>query len=79
MIWTAKIIKHKNDNRIAVYFEKNTELIARIKQIEGARWSQSLLAWHIPDTFENRERFKIIQHENTVPSPEGITHINKFI
>lgn len=63
MIWEAKIIKHKGENRIAVYFEKNAEWIAQIKQIEGSRWSQSLQAWHLPDTEENRNRFKIVLSE----------------
>ncbi|MFV8323304.1 hypothetical protein [Flavobacterium sp. LB3P21] len=40
MTWTAKLIKHNNENRIAVYFEKDVDLIARIKQVDGARWSQ---------------------------------------
>lgn len=57
--WSAKIITHKKEKRIAVYFEKNFQLIARIKQFEGARWSQSLVAWHLPDTEKNRDRFKI--------------------
>ncbi|WP_310558062.1 site-specific integrase [Flavobacterium sp.] len=59
MKWEAKVITHRKEKRIAVYFEKNAELIARIKQVEGARWSQSLMAWHLPDTDENRLRFKI--------------------
>ena len=78
MTWTAKPIKHKGENRIAVYFDKNTELIARIKQVEGARWSQQNTVWHIPDTAENRERFKIKSLANSLPSPEGIIHIEKF-
>lgn len=78
MIWTAKPIKHNNENRIAVYFEKNQDLIARIKQIEGARWSQQKTVWHLPDTTENRERFKIEPLANSLPSPEGIVHIEKF-
>ena len=41
MIWSAKIVSHKGEKRIAVYFEKNTDLIARIKKVEGSRWSQS--------------------------------------
>jgi integrase/recombinase XerD len=32
MNWEAKIITHKKEKRIAVYFEKNAELIARIKK-----------------------------------------------
>ena len=63
MNWSAKIITHKKVKRIAVYFEKNADLIARIKKIDGARWSQSLIAWHLPDTEENRIRFKILLSE----------------
>jgi integrase/recombinase XerD len=59
MNWTAKLIKHRNESRVAVYFDKNANLIERIKLIEGARWSQQKTVWHIPDTIENRVRFKI--------------------
>jgi integrase/recombinase XerD len=78
MKWSANIIKHKSENRIAVYFEKNTELIRRIKQVEGARWSPSLVAWHLPDTIENRIRFKIEPRTYSLPSLEGIEQIEKF-
>ncbi len=60
MKWEAKIITHRGTKRIAVYFEKDAELIARIKRLEGSRWSQSLGVWHLPDTEENRLRFKIL-------------------
>ncbi|MES2379541.1 MAG: site-specific tyrosine recombinase/integron integrase [Bacteroidota bacterium] len=59
MTWKAACIRHKGENRIAVYFEKNAEWITRIKKLDDARWSASLRAWHLPDTNENRERFKI--------------------
>ncbi|GIZ09861.1 site-specific tyrosine recombinase/integron integrase [Flavobacterium sp. UMI-01] len=75
---SAKPIKHKGKNRIAVYFEKNTDLIARIKKIDGALWSATLVAWHLPDTAENRERFKIPPMTHSLPSPEGIAQIEKF-
>jgi len=78
MNWSAKIITHKKEKRIAVYFEKNAEWIARIKEINGARWSQSLRVWHIPDTEENRIRFNITPISYTIPSVEGITQIEKF-
>jgi integrase/recombinase XerD len=76
MSWKAGIIKHKKESRISVSFEKNTDLINRIKQIEGSRWSQSLKIWHIPDTNENRIRFKI----QLIPtlSEEAIVQIQKF-
>ena len=78
MNWEAKIITHRKEKRIAVYFEKNADLIARIKQLEGARWSQSMGVWHLPDTLENRIRFRIAAMANTIPSEEGIAQIEKF-
>lgn len=63
MKWEAKVITHRKEKRIAVYFEKNAEWIARIKQVEGSRWSQTLGVWHLPDTDENRIRFKINSNE----------------
>ncbi len=59
MNWKAEPIKHKGEKRIAVYFEKNAEWIARIKKLDDARWSVTLKAWHLPDNEENRERFKL--------------------
>ena len=63
MKWESKLIKHKGTVRKAIIFEKNTELIARIKTVDGSRWSQSMSVWHIPDTDENRIRFKIQLNE----------------
>ena len=78
MKWESKLIKHKGIVRIAIVFEKNAELIARVKLIDGSRWSQSMSVWHIPDTEENRIRFKIPLQHQTVPSEEGIASIEKF-
>ena len=78
MKWESKLIKYKGIARISVAFEKNIELIARIKTIEGSRWSQSLGVWDIPDTEENRLRFKLPLHSISTPSEEGILQIEKF-
>ncbi|MET0944563.1 MAG: phage integrase N-terminal SAM-like domain-containing protein, partial [Flavobacterium sp.] len=79
MKWEAKMITHKKEKRIAVYFERNDELIARIKKLAGSRWSQTLGVWHLPDTIENRERFQLVPLSHSLPSAEGIEHIKKFI
>jgi integrase/recombinase XerD len=63
MNWEAKVITHRKEKRIAVYFEKDIDLIARIKRLDGSRWSQTLGVWHVPDTDENRKRFKISTSE----------------
>ena len=59
MQWQAKLIQHKNENRIAVYFDNTAELNARIKKLPDAKWSNTLKAWHVPDTVENRKRFQL--------------------
>jgi len=59
MDWKAETITHRGEKRIAVYFEKNAEWIARIKKLGDAKWSATLKAWHLPDNDENRKRFKI--------------------
>ena len=79
MIWEAKIITHKKEKRIAVCFEKNAELIVRIKKLEGSRWSQTLGVWHLPDTIENRERFQLVPLSHSQPSAERIEQIKKYI
>ena len=78
MKWTAKIITHQKEKRIAVSFEKDPNLIARIKTIDGARWSQSLKVWHIPATPENCIRFKINAPTSLTPSKEAIAEITLF-
>ena len=78
MKWESKLIMQNGIVRIALIFEENAELIARIKLIEGSRWSQTKSVLHIPDTEENRIRFKIPLHHQTFPSEEGILQIKKF-
>ncbi len=78
MYWKAELITHRKEKRIAVYFEKDAALISRIKALEGSRWSQTLKLWHLPDTDENRKRFKLPLVADTLPSNEGIIQIAKF-
>ncbi len=59
MKWKASIIDYKKKKHIAVYFENNTEWNDRIKKLVGARWSQTVRAWLLPDTVENRKMFNL--------------------
>ncbi len=78
MNWKSKLITHRGEKRIAVWFERNDEYIARIKAIKGSRWSASLSVWHVPDIDEHRIRFKIPTKISTQPSEEGTESIKKF-
>lgn len=74
----AKTILHKGTPRIAVFFEKNAALIARIKTFEDARWSASKKYWHLPDTEVNRLHFKLPLAHTLVPNEEGMACIETF-
>jgi integrase/recombinase XerD len=71
----SKLIRHRGESRIGLFFEKNADLIAHVKKVEGSKWSQSLKVWHIPDTVANRTRFKVIVNE---PSAEGYLQLEQF-
>ena len=78
MKWNAKTLKHKGESRIAVFFEKDDELISRIKAIEGSRWSMQMRAWHLPDTDENRIRFQLKRLVDSIPNTDGIAQMTRF-
>ncbi|MBL0048106.1 MAG: site-specific integrase [Bacteroidetes bacterium] len=64
----AQAILHKGQKRIVVYFENTPSLNARFKKLEGARYSVSIKAWHLPDTEEYRKRFRV--GEAPIQKPE---------
>lgn len=59
MEWKAQLVTHKGEERIVVYFEKDDTLTALLRSLGDARWSKQMKAWHLPDTIENRKRFKL--------------------
>lgn len=82
MHFKAQAVVYKKEKRIAVLFEKNAALIARIKQVAGVRWSYTMKYWHVPDSEENRERFGLVSLASTLPSEEGLealTHFKKHL
>lgn len=76
MKWEAKAIIHHKEKRIAVWFPKSAEAIARIKQLTDVKWSKTLNAWHLPDNALNREKFKIEQ--DLVINPDKIIALKDF-
>lgn len=64
MQYRAQIIVHRNQKRIAVWYENDAELISRFRKLEGAKWSATLQVWHIPDNTQNRLKFKLALKEN---------------
>ena len=44
----VKKIKHHNENRLGLFFDKDLDIIAKIRLIPGCRWSATKRCWHIP-------------------------------
>jgi site-specific recombinase XerD len=50
---------HHTKKIIIVKFDNDKELIKRFKQMPGAKWSQTLKSWYLPDTSAYRKKFGI--------------------
>ncbi len=79
MQWSARLVKYREESRIAVYFDKKKEYIARIKQLPDARWSYRLMAWHVPDNADNRQRFNIFIPELDVEKIRKIEQFSRWL
>lgn len=69
----ASLTIHKGQNIIAVEFEYDKELIKRFKLLPGAKWSNTLKCWYLPDTVAYRKQFSIAEK-----SPAGKAVLQKI-
>ena len=67
----ASKIEYNQEKRIKVEFPHNQEITLLLKQIPGAKWSQTIKAWHIPYSKEAfaqlKKLFPEIEYPNKVP------------
>lgn len=78
MTWNAKIIRHRGEKRIAVFFEKDSTLLSKIRSIPDCRWSHSRKVWHVPHTDRNRQQFGFAAMHTLLPNEEGIRLLENF-
>ncbi|WP_430401164.1 site-specific tyrosine recombinase/integron integrase [Flavobacterium sp.] len=76
--FTYRIGVHKNQNVIFILFEKDSNLIQEVKNISGSTWSQSKKVWYVLDTESNRSLFNLEPQSASLPSEEGMKHLQKF-
>ncbi|MFN8356324.1 MAG: site-specific tyrosine recombinase/integron integrase [Spirosomataceae bacterium] len=72
MIKATKII-HRNETRIKVDFPYNQAFIGLLRRIEGATWSQTHKAWHIPYTKKAFGQLKALFPD--VQTPQNTEHV----
>lgn len=66
-------VQHRDRAVILIRFPYIPELIARVKQLPGARWSRSLKAWYVTDNAAYRARFGLPEKRIT---PEALAHLS---
>ena len=55
---------HRDKSVIFIVFEKDVDLMARVKKLVGVRWSQSNKKWYVIDNEYYRNLFKLKQKED---------------
>ena len=71
---------HRDKHIILIRFDKDEELIARVKKLKGVHWSRTLKAWYVPDVAEYRKRFGLaesIENEEIKRIEEKIHPVNR--
>ncbi len=67
-------LQHRGEARIGLWFPFDNGLIARVRALQGARWSATQMCWHIPDTEESRKALKAaelpVESQQDVRDPE---------
>jgi len=72
---------HHGEKIIQIAFTYDKLLIEKVKKVEGARWSQSMYSWYIPEKefdrssfLEKLNPFAEIKFQGTVTSPASTTN-----
>lgn len=69
---TASVVEHKGEKRIKVDFPFSSELTQKIKSIDGAKWSRTLKAWHVPYSKLAFDKLKFLFPEIEIISEKKI-------
>lgn len=54
-----ELANHREKDVIFIHFEKNLDLIQRVRKLDGVKWSKTKRAWYVLDSVFYREKFKL--------------------
>ena len=60
-------VLHKGAKRIKLVFKYDSELIAKVRDIPGARWSATMGCWHLPDNENSVQALNSLKSNTDAP------------
>ena len=76
-VWTVEPGMHRDEAVLLIRFPYHKELVARVRQLPGARWSRTLKAWYVRDTEQYRQQFGLAPKEQVKQAPARIGEVNR--
>lgn len=74
---TLKRLTHQGNQQIGIYFERNSELIRRIRQIANSRWSATQKCWYVENNPKNLKAIFASVKGIAWVNSEGLFHKKK--
>ncbi len=65
--WIIESVVHENQKRLALKFAYKKEWNEKARALTGARWSNTLKCWHVPDNAYYRALFNITTLPDYLP------------
>jgi integrase/recombinase XerD len=78
MKWTAEPLIHQKEARIVLRFDYNAAANERVRKLVGAKWSNTLKAWHVPDTLEYRIQFNLPAISTGKLTAEAVEKVEEY-
>lgn len=72
---TVKRVVHREQRRVALFFDFDQDLIDQVKTIPGVRWSKTMGCWHIPEGVDHSRylRAQVVNSGEVIKSAERRT------
>jgi integrase/recombinase XerD len=75
--WTLEPDQHHGEAVILLRFPFDRELVERVRQLPGARWSRSKKAWYVRDNASYRQQFGLPQKEQGKNALARVGEVNR--
>lgn len=72
-------IRHRGEDRIKLDFAYSADLVQKVRQLPGAKWSKTLGAWHIPNSSSAYSQLADLFSATSLPAPPPSPPTNEVL